>query len=108
MALTQWDDLGQCSGVQAGSLRTLPLAFLAPDIVASILDGTQPIELTTENLTKRTDLPMAWAGQRILLGNRGPTLVVTLKEYDSREGASAGADHGGPGARDLAVPGLAA
>ncbi len=46
----------------------IPLAFLAPDIVASILSGTQPLELTTQELTKRTDLPLDWAEQRALLG----------------------------------------
>jgi hypothetical protein len=46
----------------------VPLAFLAPDIVARILSGTQPVELTTEKLTKRIDLPLEWAEQRALLG----------------------------------------
>ena len=46
----------------------IPLAFLAPDIVARILPGTQPVDLTTENLTKRIDLPLAWTEQRTLLG----------------------------------------
>ena len=46
----------------------IPLAFLAPDIVARILAGTQPVDLTTEALTKRIDLPLAWTEQRALLG----------------------------------------
>ena len=46
----------------------LPLAFLAPDIVASVLSGTQPVDLTAEALTKRISLPLAWADQRKLLG----------------------------------------
>jgi hypothetical protein len=46
----------------------MPLAFLAPDIVAAILAGTQPVDLTTEALTKRIDLPVGWAEQRALLG----------------------------------------
>jgi hypothetical protein len=46
----------------------IPLAFLAPDIVASILSGTQPVELTTQELTKRVDLPLDWADQRAQLG----------------------------------------
>jgi hypothetical protein len=46
----------------------IPLAFLAPDIVASILSGTQPDELTTQELTKRVDLPLDWAEQRAQLG----------------------------------------
>ena len=46
----------------------VPLAFLAPDIVARILSGAQPVDLTTEVLTKRIDLPLAWTEQRALMG----------------------------------------
>jgi DNA invertase Pin-like site-specific DNA recombinase len=48
--------------------RLLPLAFLAPDIVESVLAGTQPVHVTTELLTKRVDLPMDWKEQASLLG----------------------------------------
>jgi site-specific DNA recombinase len=48
--------------------RLLPLAFLAPDIVTSVLAGTQPVDLTTEVLTKRANLPLDWDQQRALLG----------------------------------------
>jgi len=48
--------------------HVIPLAFLAPDIVASILAGTQPIELTAQKLIKQIDLPLDWAEQRALLG----------------------------------------
>ena len=48
--------------------RLIPLAFLAPDIAARILSGIQPVDLTTENLTKRIDLPPGWTEQRTLLG----------------------------------------
>ena len=46
----------------------IPLAFLQPDIVARILSGAQPVDLTTEVLTKRIDLPVSWAEQRVMLG----------------------------------------
>ena len=46
----------------------LPLAFLAPDIVAAIIAGTQPTNLTLEALIKRIDLPAEWAEQRQVLG----------------------------------------
>jgi site-specific DNA recombinase len=42
--------------------RTLPLAFLAPDIVKAILDGRQPFDLTPHQL-KRMDLPLQWEDQ---------------------------------------------
>lgn len=56
----------RCSDRYIGHL--MPLAFLAPDIVEAILAGTQPVELTAETLTKRTDLPLDWAEQKALLG----------------------------------------
>ena len=46
----------------------IPLAFLAPDIVAKTLSAAQPVDLTTEVLTKRIDLPVCWAEQRVMLG----------------------------------------
>ena len=48
--------------------RLISLAFLAPDIVAAIFTGTHPVDLTTERLTKRTDLPLGWIEQKSQLG----------------------------------------
>ncbi|MEO0680970.1 MAG: recombinase family protein, partial [Pseudomonadota bacterium] len=48
--------------------RTLPLAFLAPDIAAAILDGRQPPELTASALLRMDDMPLAWPEQRRRLG----------------------------------------
>ena len=62
-------EIAQDESVSARYVRQLiPLAFLAPDIVSKTLSGTQPVDLTTENLTKRIDLPLAWSAQRTLLG----------------------------------------
>jgi DNA invertase Pin-like site-specific DNA recombinase len=47
--------------------RVLRLNYLAPDIISSILDGTQPPGLTRQKLVK-AHLPMDWALQRRLLG----------------------------------------
>lgn len=47
--------------------RVLRLNYLAPDIITSILDGTQPLGLTRQKLIK-AHLPMDWALQRALLG----------------------------------------
>lgn len=47
--------------------RVVRLNYLAPDIVASIRDGTQPAELTCQKLMA-VDLPMDWSLQRRLLG----------------------------------------
>jgi len=47
--------------------RTLPLAFLAPDIVEMIIKGKQPPTLIAERLRKRGSLPLLWSEQRMLL-----------------------------------------
>ncbi len=46
----------------------LPLAFLAPEIVAAIAAGRHPIGLTAEALVKRIELPLAWSEQKAVLG----------------------------------------
>lgn len=48
--------------------RNLRFAFLAPDIVDAILDGRQPVDLTTEKLRRLPQLPADWESQRHLLG----------------------------------------
>jgi len=50
--------------------RTLPLAFLAPDIVEAILMGCQPVDLTVTRLRRMQNLPTSWAHQRHILGFR--------------------------------------
>jgi hypothetical protein len=45
--------------------RLLALAFLAPDLQQSILEGTQPADLTLEHLLAKP-LPAAWDAQRKL------------------------------------------
>ena len=49
--------------------RTLPLAFLAPDIVTAIIDGRTEPDLTLSRI-KRLKLPASWQYQRQLLGIR--------------------------------------
>ena len=46
--------------------RVVNLAFLAPDIIESIIEGYQPADLNVEKLTKWTDLPLELAKQRHL------------------------------------------
>jgi hypothetical protein len=48
--------------------RVLPLAWLAPDIAASILEGRQPDDLTAKTLRDLPDLPLGWEEQRRILG----------------------------------------
>lgn len=47
--------------------RLVRLNYLAPDIIASIHDGTQPQSLTRRQLMQ-SDIPMDWSLQRRLLG----------------------------------------
>ena len=64
-----FSEIAEAEGVTGRYVAHLvPLAFLAPDILARILAGTQPVELTTEELTKRVNLPLEWAEQRAVLG----------------------------------------
>ena len=49
--------------------RIMSLAFLAPDIVTTILAGCQPIDLTADRLKRMSlKLPIRWEQQRALLG----------------------------------------
>ena len=48
--------------------RALRYAYLAPDIIQSIFDGRQPVDLTAETMRRLPDLPMEWRDQRNLLG----------------------------------------
>jgi site-specific DNA recombinase len=46
----------------------LPLAFLAPEIVDTIINGTQPADLTATKLVRRIDLALDWNAQKRQLG----------------------------------------
>ena len=47
--------------------RLIRLAFLAPEIVESIVEGWQPTTLTAEALTGCIELPLSWCSQRTAL-----------------------------------------
>jgi DNA invertase Pin-like site-specific DNA recombinase len=49
--------------------RTLPLAFLAPEIILEILNGRQPEALTAYRLKRLSTLPLDWLEQVKLLNN---------------------------------------
>ena len=62
-------ELAKRDGLPASYVRShLPLTFLAPSIVSTILDGRQPPDLTLKRLMYQTDLPIAWSDQRRSLG----------------------------------------
>jgi hypothetical protein len=56
----------------------MPLAFLAPSIVESIAQGRQPVELTTEMLTRRTVLRPEWEAQHRALATRSSWFATLL------------------------------
>ena len=49
-------------------VRLVRLAFLAPDIIAAILAGRQPIAFTANTLLLNSKLPLSWAEQRTVFG----------------------------------------
>jgi len=50
--------------------RVIRLAFLAPDIVESIMEGRQPASLTAEALTRHIEIPLEWCSQKTALNLR--------------------------------------
>jgi hypothetical protein len=48
--------------------RLIRLTLLAPDIIAAILSGKHPPELTARQLMDDTRLPLDWTEQRRSLG----------------------------------------
>ena len=62
-------DIAKAQGYTRGYfVALLRLAYLAPDIVAAILDGRQPVHLNRQRLVKATNLPIDWQQQREMLG----------------------------------------
>ena len=79
-------DLARREGVSPAYIkRLLPMAFLAPDIRAAIMEGKQPAELSAQRLTRLPSLPLAWEEQRRLLGFAGryssPSQMATVKPW---------------------------
>lgn len=48
--------------------RIARLAFLAPDIVSTIIEGRQPSSLTPRRLLKYASIPLDWDAQRKAIG----------------------------------------
>ena len=60
-------------GIDASDVgRSIQLAFLAPDIVETILAGRQPVELTAKRLKRIGALPLEWDRQRRLVPPENP------------------------------------
>lgn len=62
-------ELADAYGTTPGSVaRHLPLACLSPALVTLVLEGRQPVELTTWNLLNRVEIPLGWSEQACGLG----------------------------------------
>jgi len=48
--------------------RVLNLAFLAPKIIETVVDGRQPVEFTPYQLLKRARGPLEWSEQAKVFG----------------------------------------
>ncbi|WP_431282968.1 recombinase family protein [Humitalea sp. 24SJ18S-53] len=63
------NELAQREGVTSSyASRIVRLGFLAPDLVAAILEGRQPLGLTANKLMQDSRLPVTWTEQRVALG----------------------------------------
>ena len=58
----------ECGHSRKHLSRLLRLATLAPGIVAAILDGRQPAQLSRIAMLEADDLPMGWNEQRERFG----------------------------------------
>ena len=66
---TSLAEMAREDGVDRSYLsRMVRLAYLAPDITTSILNGRQPLDLSAKSLMKTPSLPLDWRRQRLLLG----------------------------------------
>lgn len=62
-------ELAESQNVSSDYFRVLlRIGYLAPDIVASILEGRQPVQLNRQRLARMTNLPASWKEQREALG----------------------------------------
>ena len=66
-------ELAEAYGTNPGYVaRHLPLACLSPTLVILILEGWQPVELTTWDLLNRIEIPADWGEQARRLGRPQP------------------------------------
>ena len=68
MLLTGRSDPLVANYSKAHQARLLKLSWLAPDVIASISEGRQPLTLSGRRLLRAPDMPLDWSGQRRLLG----------------------------------------
>ncbi|MCK0104323.1 recombinase family protein [Pseudohalocynthiibacter sp. F2068] len=61
-------EIAIAAGASPGDVsRSIPLAFLSPDLIEAILDGRQSLDLTATSLRRVGQLPFLWDDQHRLL-----------------------------------------
>lgn len=61
-------ELAECERLDVSDLsRIIRFAFLSPDITQAIVEGRQPVELMSHQLSRLPELPYLWQEQRDLL-----------------------------------------
>lgn len=66
---TALKDIAKEANLPSGDVNSrIRLAYLAPDIVKAILDGSAPKSINAEYLRRLSELPPSWIAQRKLLG----------------------------------------
>jgi hypothetical protein len=61
-------DPGTNKAIRRELSRLARLSYLAPDIIAAILDGRQPVDLRARRLIRIGSLPLCGSEQRRVLG----------------------------------------
>jgi hypothetical protein len=70
-------EVAAAQDVEPGYFAVLvKLGFLAPDVVAAILHGEQPLQLTRQRLARLRNLPAEWEAQRKLIGTTAGTVTA--------------------------------
>jgi site-specific DNA recombinase len=65
--IASFSEIAECEAQGERHIRLLaPLAFVSPRVIAAIVDGTAPADLTVTGLAKR--LPYSWAEQERSIG----------------------------------------
>lgn len=78
------NELAEREGISASYLtRMMRLAQLAPELVESLLEGSQPRDLTLETLRK--PLPFSWIDQKRVLGiESSPNELTQIRGFPAR------------------------
>ena len=73
-------EIAALEGVTGSKVTALlQLAFLSPELVDHIVQGTQPISLSAEQFVRGEEIPLRWSTQQAVLGDSRLSVPVTVK-----------------------------